>query len=127
MAGESGRLTRLGNIGGGSSLQHVEADTSGAVITLNFGNDVQVSFSGSDVIDGNRSVALSNNASALQMFFEFELDAPHSIAFPANFRMSDALWDALTHTWTSLDAGRFQASAIFDGTLWNMQIVGPFS
>lgn len=125
MAGESGRLTRLGNVGG--SLQHVDVDTTGAVITLDFGNDVQVSFTGSNVIDGNRSVILSNDGDALQLFFDFDLDAPHSIQFPANFRMSDALWDAVTHTWTSLDAGRFQASALFDGTLWNMTIAGPFS
>jgi hypothetical protein len=124
---ESGRLSRLGNSGGGSSaFESVVVDTTGANIALDFANAAQRMFIGDPIIDGDRTISLSNDADALEMIFEFELDVPHSITFPASFRMSDALWDAGTQTWTPFDPGKYQGTAYFDGTNWNMNIIGPF-
>lgn len=129
MAGESGRLTRLGTAsGGGGSIDQVDVDTSGAVITLDFAGNSQRIFTGVPAIAGNKSVALANDTNALVLYFSFELDAAgRSLQFPAGFRSSDALWDRATRTWTSLDAGAFQAEATFDGTNWNMVFLGVYN
>lgn len=105
-------------------------DTSGGTITLNMDNRAQRTFKGSASISGPKTWALSNTTNALEiLYFIFTLTGLHAQTMPSNFKMSDARWDSVGKVWTPLDAGQYNAKAVFDGTSWLLiidQNSGPF-
>lgn len=105
--------------------------TAGATLTLDMSNFAERIFKGDATVTGPKTWALSNSANALNIpSFIFTLSGLHAQTMPSNFKMSDARWNSSTKVWTPLDAGQYNAKAVFDGTSWLLTIdqnSGPFS
>lgn len=106
-------------------------DTSGATLTLDMDSRAERVFKGSADIGAIKTWALSNSANALCIpSFIFTLTGLYTQTMPANFKMSDARWNAGAKTWTPMDIGQYNAKAYFDGSSWLLTIdqnSGPFS
>jgi hypothetical protein len=105
--------------------------TAGATLTLDMNSLAERIFKGDATITGPKTLALSNSGNALNIpSFIFTLSGLHALTLPSNFKMSDARWNSGTKVWTPLDAGQYNAKAVFDGTSWLLTIdqnSGPFS
>jgi hypothetical protein len=102
----------------------VQTDTSGA-IALNL-NSRAVMFVASAVIAAPATITIGGGISLYsQIKFRFTLSALAALTLPINVRMSDPLFAG--QVWTPVDTGEFELSGSFDGTYWNISIVGPYS
>lgn len=109
-----------------SSLLRVTADTSGAAISLDMQSRADVQFISSDNIAASATISMANDSNAFYWSWRFNLTAPGIVlTFPADFYMSDALWNDATKEWTNIDAGDYEAQASYDGTSWVLRIFGP--
>lgn len=107
---------------------YVDVSTASGTITLDFGNETERRYKGSANITAARAWALDNDDNAVlipSILFQTNAGVVHT--FPAEFKMSNALWDSSAKTWTPLDAGRYEGSACFDGTNWWLKIEGPYN
>lgn len=100
----------------------LQVSTALATITLNLNRKKQRVFVGSPTIDGDKTLALSNDSLALKFDFIFVIDGAHNLTLPAEFKMSDALWTDLTKVWACAEAGRYKMESVFDGSYWNTKI-----
>lgn len=110
----------------GDTLARASVSTIPDPIVLNMAGAAQKNFVGSADITEAKTWQLANAARGQQFFLNFVLDGLYAQTFPANFVMSDALWDDATKTWTPFDAGEYQAQAIYNGTNWVLSIVGVY-
>lgn len=105
--------------------------TAGATLTLDMNDFAERIFKGDSSIAAPKTWALSNSGNALNIpSFIFTLSGLHAQTMPSNFKMSDARWNSGTKVWTPLDAGQYNAKAVFDGTSWLLTIdqnSGPFA
>lgn len=80
-------------------------------------------FLGSASIGAPKTWQLSNESDSLFInSFIFTVSGLHAQTMPSNFIMSDPRWDKVAKTWTPLEAATYEASAIFDGTNWRLDI-----
>ncbi len=123
-----GQFSSNGNgSGGGSTLTLTQVNTAINPLVLNMGGEVVRDFVGNAVIAAPKTWSLSNDTDALEFKFNFEISGLHAMTMPADFIMSDALWNDATKKWQPLDIGTYQASAAFNGTNWILSIVGPYT
>jgi len=118
----------LATLAGNTTPQYVSVDTTGSTITLDMVNLAERMFLGSANITSNRIWALANSSNAViirSVIFYTNANKVHT--FPSTFKMSDALWDSSAHTWTNIDAGTYEMTAVYNGTSWIMKILGPYS
>lgn len=102
-------------------IDRAVVDTTGAVITLNMDDQPYRSFKGSAVIDGPRTLAISNATKAVRIpAFTFEVDGLHPFTLPAGVLMNDVRKVALV--WTPEVAGKYKASLDYDGAEWYLDI-----
>ncbi len=100
----------------------VSVDTTGATITLTFGNGVlayQRRFKGSASFATPKTIALAFNTNANHFSFIFTItDVAATLTFPAGFISAEdgTRWSSLV--FTSLETGTFKAVADYDGTSW---------
>ena len=100
-----------------------QVSTSGN-ITLDLLNRQLREFTPSAVIAAPKTWALANTNQAFEFRFRFTLTGLHAQTMPSNFRMTDPLFDTVTNIWTPLDVGEYEAHGTFDGTNWNLSIIG---
>lgn len=110
-----------------STLTLTSVNVAPNPVVLNMGGEVVRDFVGNAVITAPKTWALSNDTDALEFKFSFEIDGAHAMTMPADFIMSDALWNDATKTWTPFDPGIYQANASFNGTDWILSIIGPYA
>lgn len=95
-------------------------DTTGATITLTFGNGVLAysrRFKGSATFATPKTIALAFNTNANHFTFIFEItDVAATLTFPAGFVSSDSRFASLV--FTSLEIGKFKAVADYDSGEW---------
>lgn len=109
-------------------LTNTSVVTTGGTITLGFANTRDRIFYGASSFSTSKEIALSNDSNAKRLTFIFEItDTAAILTFPSSFRMSDAMWGANgAYTWQALDVGTYKAKAEFDGTLWYLDMFGPY-
>lgn len=101
-------------------MARVSVDTTGATITLTFGNGVLAysrRFYGSASFATPKTIALAFNTNANHFSFIITItDVAATLTFPAGFKSSDTRFAALV--FTSLETGTFKITADYDGTSW---------
>lgn len=109
-------------------LTNTSVVTTSGTITLNFANTRDRIFYGATSFSTTKTIALSNDSLAKRLTFIFQItDTAAILTFPSSFRMSDAMWGANgAYTWQALDVGTYKAKAEFDGTLWYLDMFGPY-
>lgn len=98
-------------------------DSSGN-ITMNMGNRQLRQFLASANIAAPKTWILSNTTNSFEFRFRFTLTGLHVQTMPADFKMTDPLFNTATQEWTPLDIGEYEAHGTYDGTNWNLSIVG---
>jgi hypothetical protein len=107
--------------GGGVTSSTVS--TAGGTITFDFLGSTDKIFVGSASFSTPKTIALSNDTSAVRMDFVLEItDVLAVLEFPSSFTMNDGRWDTITKKWTALNTGVYTGYAIFDGTDWRLSI-----
>jgi len=100
-------------------------DTTGATITLTFGNGVlayQRRFRGSASFSTPKTIALAFNTNANHFTFIFEItDVAATLTFPSGFLSNDAFsrWSSLV--FTSLETGIFKVTGDLYGSSWILE------
>lgn len=109
-------------------LTNTVVDTSLGTIFLPFSGTRDRIFYGSSSFSSSKFISLSSSSNAKRLTFIFQItDTAAILTFPSSFRMSDAMWGANgAYTWQGLDVGTYKAKAEFDGTLWYLDMFGPY-
>jgi len=104
-----------------------ETDTSGATIELNL-NSRATMFTPSAVIAAAKAITIGGGISLFSEFkFRFTItNVTDILTWPSNVKMSDVFWNDVAKTWTPLNTGEWEASGAYDGTNWNVSIIGPY-
>ena len=111
--------------GGGSSLIRLSVVTTTAPIVIDMNSLEEVMFVGSSNIGSAKTWSITNVGLALLIpSLKFTITTLDIQTFPSNFKMSDARWDTVAHTWTPLDTGTYEFSLSYDGTEWLMTCLG---
>jgi len=111
--------------GGGSSLIRLSVVTTTAPIVIDMNSLEEVMFVGSSNIGSAKTWSITNVGLALLIpSLKFTMTTLDIQTFPSNFKMSDARWDTVAHTWTPLDTGTYEFSLSYDGTEWLMTCLG---
>jgi len=100
-----------------------QVNTSGN-ITLDMLNRQLREFNPSAAIAAPKTWILENASKAFEFRYRFTLSGLHVQTMPANFRMTDPMFNTSNQQWTPLDIGEYEAHGTFDGTNWNLTIVG---
>lgn len=112
----------------GKPWNRATVTTSGATITLDMVNRQLREFLASANIAAPKTWALANEARGFEFRFRFTISGGlHVQTMPADFEMTDPLWDPLGKTWTPVDQGDYEAHGKFNGTTtWYLTIVGIY-
>jgi hypothetical protein len=108
-------------------LTLAEISTSAATITLDMNGLVERNFVATPAIAAPKTWVLINDTNGQEFYFYFELTGVDAQTFPADFEMSDGQWDSGTTTWTPMQPGKYRGHVVYNGTVWAMQIIGPFT
>lgn len=103
----------------------VQSDTSGNIALAL--NSRAVMFISSANIAAPATVTIGgglNNFSEFKWRFNIS-NVAGVITFPANIKSSDPLFVA--NVWTPLNTGEYECSGAYDGTNWNLTIIGPYT
>jgi hypothetical protein len=113
-----------------AALDSTTPSTAGGTITLDFNSKVERMFVGSASFGTAKAIALSNDGSALVLNMVLTLSNVAAVlTFPSTFTMStaDSRWADAGHTFTAQIVGKYEFSATWDGTDWNLKVAGPYS
>lgn len=116
---------------GPNDLALVTTSTTGD-ITLDFNNEKERMFVGSASFTAAKAVSLSNNGNALLFTLVVTItNVSGVLTFPSDFTMpaTDVRWNdgAKTFTVPSGATGKYEFSASFDGTDWNMKATNQYA
>ena len=104
-----------------------EFSTADPTIILTLGGLVERNFAGTPAIAAPKTWQLQTEDNAQEFWFYFEMTGVDAQTFPADFEMSDGQWNSATNVWTPLQPGKYRGHAVWNGSVWNMDIVGPFT
>jgi hypothetical protein len=116
-----------GTGGGATGWDRLAVDVSLPNLALDMGSRQQREFTPSGIITAPKTWVISNGGSAFEFRMIFELDAAHAQTMPADFQMTDPMFNPATQVWTPLDPGVYEAYAVYNGTNWFLTITGLFS
>lgn len=109
----------------GKPWNRATVTTSGATITLDMVNRQLREFNASANIAAPKTWALANEARGFEFRFRFTISGGlHAQTMPADFKMTTPEFDPATNIWTPADVGEYEAHGTFDGTNWNLSIIG---
>lgn len=108
-----------------STVSRIVFNTAINPIQLDLNNLAEATFVGSASIGAPKTWSMFNVGSAILIpSLKFTVTTLDIQTFPPTFRMSDARWDAVAHTWTPLDLGTYEFRISYDGTNWFMTCLG---
>jgi hypothetical protein len=110
-----------------SLLTSNSSSTASGTVTLDMNSVTQRMFIGSASFATSKTIAFSNDGSALVFSFQFEVtNVAGTLVFPSNAVMADTNWNTGTQTWTPPGTGKYVCTGVFDGTDWKVNIAGPY-
>lgn len=114
----------------GNDLDLATVSTAGATITLDMGGEKERMFVGSASFGTAKAIALSNDTNALVLNLVLTLtNVAAVLTFPTTFTMQvfDVRWNDGAHTFTPTATGKYEFSATWDGTDWNLKVTDVYS
>ena len=116
------------NVSMGNQFDRIPIDSAGTEITLPLAAKQRMFVCTDDIDEAKEWVKSSVEATLFIPSIRFKIvDDLWPQTFPADFYMSDALWDDGTKVWTPEDLGEYEASVTYDGTRYTLRIIGPIS
>ena len=106
--------------------RRINVNTANATLPLNMGGKQQVQFVPSAAIAAPKTWVVTNDNNAFEFLFRFTLSGVDAQTLPADFLMTDPLFNPATNVWTPIDAGDYEAHGTYDGTNWYLTIVGLY-
>lgn len=120
---------RISN-GNANRLSLETVDTTGGTVTLDFANKIERMFIGSASFATSKTIALSNDTNALVLNMVFTItNVAGTVVFPTTFTMqtTDSRWTDGSHTFTPAVTGKYEFSAVWDGTDWNLKVTNAYA
>jgi hypothetical protein len=111
-------------------LNSATPSTAGGTITLDMNSQAQRMFVGSASFGTAKAIALSNTTNSLVLNLVLTLtNVAAVLTFPSSFTMAsaDSRWNNGAFTFTPQTTGKYEFSATWDGTDWNLKVAGPYS
>jgi hypothetical protein len=107
-------------------VQSVQVDTTGDII-LPFASKVFGHFYGSTTISANAEISVTDDSTAIELHFIFQVAEVSAGVFPelewpSNFYMGDSRWISGTKKWTALEVGIYLGKAYKTATSWYLEI-----
>jgi len=107
-------------------VQNVQVDTTGDIV-LPFASKVFGHFYGSTIISANAEISVTDDSTAIELHFIFQVAEVSAGVFPelewpSNFYMGDSRWISGTKKWTALQEGIYVGKAYRTESSWYLDI-----